>query len=322
MVSYVRNPGFIIFGPGGFLNLHSINAINTVALSSDLRKLSVLYVLAIVFYQIFARVRLDNMTAAAAALLICSAVGGIEPQYLFWPLVFILASGRVRAGVTYALFASSLYFLFFLIPGASTTKGESSTAYLPLRHLSFLGIPRGALEWFANSHVALDIWDPLANLVLPVAMCCFGLYLLVSRATPRYAPEESHLQPLGLRAIRTGIPYSAVMALATVVYSVYTNVNLIAMYQALQAGVRKYAFVHPIFNTSYWIGAHYFIVQRPWNAFVPGAWWGSILIFGPLLIALWGILACRHFSNSDAIIIRDDHRPFSKSSRKLKIRAR
>jgi hypothetical protein len=319
VVSYVRNPGFIIFGPAGFLHLHAINTINVVALSSDLRDLSITYVLAIVLYQIFARVPLDNMTAAAAALLICPAVGGIEPQYLFWPLVFILASGRVRAAVWYALSASSLYFLFFLIPGASTTKGESLAAYLPLRSLSFLGIPRGALEWFANSPVALDIWNPLANLVVPFAMCCFGIYLLVSRTSPEYALEESHLQPLGLSAIRTCIPYITAMVFTTVVYSVYTNVNLGAMYIALQAGVRKYGFVHPIFNTSYWLDVHYFTIRSPWNALVSGAWWGSILILGPLLMVLWGVLACRHFSDSDAIFKRDDARQFSGSSQQSPI---
>lgn len=310
VVSYGGIPGFTIFGPAKFWYLHALSAIpvarnlatQVATLSSDLRDLSIIYVLAIVLYQIFARVPLDKMTAAAAALLICPAVGGLAPQYLFWPLVFILASGRVRAAVLYALSASSLYFFFFLIPGASAAKGESVAAYLPLRSLSFLGVPRSALEWFANSPVALDIWNPFANLVVPIAMCCFGLYLLVSRTTPKYAPEESHLQPLGLRATRTSIPYVTAMVTATVVYSFYTVANYPAMYATLQAGVRKYGFVHPIFNASYWSDAYYFTTRSPWNALESGAWWGSILVLGPLLIALWGVLACRHFSNSDAVV--------------------
>ncbi len=314
VVSYVRSPGFVIFGPAGFLHLHAVTSINVVMVSADFRDLSIVYVLAIVLWQMFARVPLDKMTAAAAALLICPAVGGIEPQYLFWPLVFILASGRVRAAVWYALSASSLYFLFFLIPGASIAKGESSAAYLPLHSLSFLGVPRVALEWFANSSVALDIWNPLANLVVPFAMCCFGLYLLVSRTTPKYALEESHLQPLGLRAIRTCIPYITAMVIATVVYSVYTNDHINSMYATLDAGVRKYGFLHPIFNTSYWQNVHYFTIRSPWNAFISGTWWGSILILGPLLMTLWGVLACRHFSDSEAIIKRDDARQSSGSS--------
>ena len=110
-------------------------ATQILTVNTDLRDLSIIYVLAIVLYQVFARVPLDKMTAAAAALLICPAVGGLAPQYLFWPLVFILASGRVRAAIYYALSASSLYFVFFLIPGASAVKGESAAAYLPLRSL-------------------------------------------------------------------------------------------------------------------------------------------------------------------------------------------
>ena len=190
------------------------------------------------------------MTSAAAVLLICPAVGGLAPQYLIWPLVFILASGRLRAGILYALSASCLYFVFFLIPGASIVKGESVGAYLPLRSLSFLGIPRSALEWFANSSIALDIWSPLANLVVPVAMCCFGIYLLVSRTKPKYTPEESLLQPLELRAIRTSIPYVAAMVAATVTYSLYTNDKLSTLYALIDTSARKYAFSKAIFKAN------------------------------------------------------------------------
>ena len=314
VVSYAGAPGFTVFGPAKLWFLHALSAIpashNAAAqeliANSDLRDLSIIYVFAIVLYQVFTRVPLDKMTSAAAVLLICPAVGGLAPQYLFWPLVFILASGRVRAAVAYALSASSLYFVFFLIPGASAVKGESAAAYLPLRSLSFLGIPHSALEWFANSPVALDIWNPLANLVVPIAMCVFGLYLLVSRMTPKYAPEASHLQPLGLRAIRTCIPYVVAIVTAMVVYSLYTLHNFVTMYPVLDAGVRKYAFVHPIFNTYYWSEAFFFTTRSPWSALASGTWWGSILILGPLLIVLWGVFACRHFSSSDSMIKRVD----------------
>ena len=314
VVSYAGAPGFTVFGPAKLWFLHALSAIpashNAAAqeliANSDLRDLSIIYVFAIVLYQVFTRVPLDKMTSAAAVLLICPAVGGLAPQYLFWPLVFILASGRVRAAVAYALSASSLYFVFFLIPGASAVKGESAAAYLPLRSLSFLGIPHSALEWFANSPVALDIWNPLANLIVPIAMCVFGLYLLVSRRTPKYAPEASHLQPLGLRAIRTCIPYVAAIVTAMVVYSLYTLHNFVTMYPVLDAGVRKYAFVHPIFNTYYWSESFFFTTRSPWSALASGTWWGSILILGPLLIVLWGVFACRHFSSSDSMIKRVD----------------
>ena len=314
VVSYAGAPGFTVFGPAKLWFLHALSAIpashNAAAqeliANSDLRDLSIIYVFAIVLYQVFTRVPLDKMTSAAAVLLICPAVGGLAPQYLFWPLVFILASGRVRAAVAYALSASSLYFVFFLIPGASAVKGESAAAYLPLRSLSFLGIPHSALEWFANSPVALDIWNPLANLIVPIAMCVFGLYLLVSRRTPKYAPEASHLQPLGLRAIRTCIPYVVAIVTAMVVYSLYTLHNFVTMYPVLDAGVRKYAFVHPIFNTYYWSESFFFTTRSPWSALASGTWWGSILILGPLLIVLWGVFACRHFSSSDSMIKRVD----------------
>jgi hypothetical protein len=313
VLSYGGTPGFTVFGPANFYALHALaktQADLTIgAVTADFRDLSIIYVLAIVLYQIFARVPLDKMTAAAAALLICPAVGGLAPQYLFWPLVFVLASGRVRAAVAYALSASSLYFIFFLIPGASAAKGESVAAYLPLRSLSFLGIPRSVLEWFANSPVALDIWTPFANLVVPFAMCCFGLYLLISRSTPKHAPEVSPLQPLGLRAIRTCIPYVTSIVIAMAVFSFSTNHNLRAMYAILNAGVHKYGFVHQIFNASYWSSSLYFTTRTPWSYLVSGTWWGSMLVLGPLLIVAWGVFACRHFSSADATTMRDKAQP-------------
>lgn len=323
VISYGGTPGFTVFGPAKFYSLHAplhtTNVHLTVAaVTAEFRDLSIIYVLAIVLYQIFARVPLDKMTAAAAALLICPAVGGLAPQYLLWPLVFILASGRVRAAVYYALSASSFCFLFFLIPGATAAKGESVAAFLPLRSLSFLGIPRSVVEWFANSPVALDIWRPLADLVVPIAMCCFGLYLLISRSVPKYAPEESQLQPLGLRAIRTCIPYVSALVIATVTFSLYTNLHLRSMYATINAGVQKYAFAHAIFNARYWSNALYFTTRRPWNALESGTWWGSILFIGPLLIVLWGVFACRNFRNSDSVTVRVDSRQALLSRRRVR----
>jgi hypothetical protein len=312
VIDYAGTPGFTIFGPAKFYSLHAIATSNVnltvAAINSDFRGLSITVVIAIVLYQIFARVPLDKMTTAAALLLICPAIGGLAPQYLLWPLVFILASGRVRAATLYALSASSLYFLFFLIPGASAASGESSAALLPLRSLSFLGVPRSALDWFANSSVALDIWTPLANLVLPIAMCSLGFYLLVSRTSPHYTAEEGQLQPLGLRAIRTCIPYVTIMVIATVAYSLYTTHGPGALYATLDARVGQYAFLHPIFDARHWSRFFDFTTKSPWNALMSGAWWGSILVLGPLLIALWGVLASRHFSDSDAIVRLDDDR--------------
>lgn len=311
VVSY-GGAGFTVFGPSKFYFLHDPSAtsglFNVATVTTDLRDLSIVYVTAIVLWQIFAKVPLDKMTAAAAVLLISPAVGGLAPQYLLWPLVFILASGRLRAAVSYAASASFLYFMFFVIPGASVVKGESVGAYLPLRSLGFLGIPRSALEWLANSSIAVDIWSPIANLVVPVAMCCFGIYLLVARTRPKFVSEEGRMQPLELRAIRTSVPYVAAIVVATATYSVYTSHKLGSMYALIDAGVRKYAFAHAVFNARYWSSAFYFSSQSPWRDLVSGTWWGSVLIFGPLLILLWGIAAGRRFSSGDEVIKFNDTR--------------
>jgi hypothetical protein len=232
------------------------------------------------------------MSAAAAAVLICPAIGGLAPDYLFWPLVFILASGRLRMASAYAVISSSVFFLYFLIPGASYNPGVDLGALLPLRSLRFLGLPESALKWF-SSPVALDVWHSLANFVVPLAMCALGVYLLASRWPARAATHASVGEPLELRSIRTIVPYVALMVLVVIGYGAVATHDASALVSSITHGVNRYAFANPIFSWRRWSQYYFWTVRHPYRDILGGSWWGTILILGPLGIAIWGAFAVR-----------------------------
>ena len=290
-LEYAGQPGSTLFGPADLSIFHHLNTTQTSA-AMDFRQLAIIYVVAIAVYQLFARRPLDRMSAAAAVLLICPAIGGLAPQYLLWPLVFIMASGRLRMASVYAVIASFVYFLFFLIPGASYTPGENLGALLPLRALRFLGLPTAALRWFA-SPAAHDVWHPLANLFVPLAMCALGIYLLVSRRPERSGTQAKDLQPLELRSLRTIVPYTVLLVLVVLVYGMVSTHDAGGTIALIYHGVNRYAFAVPMYSWRFWTTHYFWTAKHPYRDILGGSWWGTILLLGPLSIAAWGAFAYR-----------------------------
>ena len=182
-LEYGGQPIKTLFGLSNLAIFHHFSSA-PAAVAGDFRQLAIFYVVAIAAYQLLARHPVDRMSAAAAAVLICPAIGGLAPDYLFWPLVFILASGRLRVASVYAVTSASVFFLYFLIPGASYNPGVDLGALLPLRSLTFLGLPVAAVKWFA-SPVATDVWHTLANLIVPRRhVRARGLSLVVASYRP------------------------------------------------------------------------------------------------------------------------------------------
>jgi hypothetical protein len=287
---YGGQPGAAVFGLADLrLFSHFIRSQTNVAL--DFREVAIVYVVAIAIYQLVARHPADRMSAAAAALLISPAIGGLAPQYLFWPFVFILASGRLRIASAYALVASSIYFLFFLIPGASYDPGENLGALLPLRSLRFLGLPLSSLKWLSTSS-ALDFWHPFSNLVVPLAMCALAIFLLVPRQQGHSAFDMDTEIPR-LPSLRTVIPYGVVTVLVVLIYGAVSTHDASTTVAAIREGVNRYAFIHPIYSWHHWWKNYFWATSHPYREILSGNWWDSILILGPLGIATWGAFAFR-----------------------------
>jgi hypothetical protein len=288
-LQYADQPQSTLFGLANLSVLRHFNTVHSSALQ-DLRHLAIVYVIGITVYQLVARRPVDRMSAAAALLLICPAIGGLSPQYLFWPLLFILASGRIRLASVYATISACVYFLFFLIPGASFNRGVNLGALLPLRSLQFLGLPIAALKWFARPAV-LSEWHVLANLIVPLAMCGLGVYLLVSQRIEREGLLAVQSEPLQLRSIRTIVPYTVIMVLIVFAYGLVSTHDARPTIASITRGVNHYAFAHPIFSWHLWSKYYFWTTQHPYRDVLGGNWWGTILVLGPLGIALWSVFA-------------------------------
>jgi hypothetical protein len=306
-LQYAGQPGATLFGPADLSIFRHLNSLHAQVLQ-DFRQLSFVYVFAIVVYQLIARKPVDRMTAAAAALLICPAIGGMAPNYLLWPFVFIIASGRLRIASVYAIVTSCLYFLFFLIPGASYNPGVNLGALLPLRSLRSLGLPLTSLRWF-SARAALDVWHPLANLVVPLAMCALGVFLLVSRPPDASVPQPATCEPLELRSVRTIAPYTALMVLVVIAYGMVSTHDVSATIAAIYHGVNDYAFARPIYSWRLWSTNYFWTAKHPYRDILGGSWWGTILVLGPLGIAAWGAFAIRASWRSTPRPRDVDHEP-------------
>jgi hypothetical protein len=292
VIGYGGAPGFIVFGPArlSFFNFLIHKQSNPI---SDFRTFAVFYVIGIVLYQVFSKTPLDTMTAAASMLLIAPAIGGLAAQYLVWPLVFMIAAGRLRLAVAYSAATSLLLLMYFLIPGSGIEPGENIGVFLPLHSLRFLGVPTSALHWAAITSFVHDVWLPILNLYVPVAMCALALYLLTSkwRATP--TKEGLHLSPLELRATRVCVPYVALLIVTVVTYSLEPTHVKKALIGVVQTGFTHYALLRTIYLWSAWHKLIFWAVSTPYKDVQGGAWWGTIIVWGPILILLWCYFALR-----------------------------
>jgi hypothetical protein len=291
VISYGGSPGFIVFGPARLSFFHFLSQKQSTPIS-DFRTLAVFYVIGIVLYQVFSKTPTDTMAAAASMLLIAPAIGGLAAQYLVWPLVFMIAAGRLRLAVAYSAVTSFLLLMFFLIPLSSIEPGENIGAFLPLHSLRFLGVPTSALHWAATTSFAHEVWLPILNLYLPIAMCALALYLLTSKW--RATPSEMGLQvnPVELRATKVCVPYVALLIVTVLTYSIEPTHVKRALVGAVQKGLTHYAFLRSIYSWSTWQQVLW-TVTTPYKDVQGGTWWGTIIVIGPILILLWSYFALR-----------------------------
>jgi hypothetical protein len=294
VISYGGAPGFIVFGPARLTFFRFLTHLQSNAtVIGDFRTLAVMYVFGIVLYQVFSKTPIDTMTAAASMLLIASAIGGLAPQYLIWPMAFMLAAGRLRLAVAYSVTTTLLLVLYFWIPGSALETGENIGAFLPLHSLRFLGVPTSALHWAATTSFTNEVWLPILNLYVPLAMCAVALYLLTSkwRATP--SKEGLLLDPMQLRATRACVPFVAILIVAVATYYFEPTHVKAALIGVVQQGFTHYAFSRSIYLWSAWHQIVFWTVSTPYKDVQGGAWWGSVIVVGPVLALLWSYFAIR-----------------------------
>ena len=127
----------------------------------------------------YARRRLDAMTASLVAFLLVLGLAGLGPQYLFWPVPFLLLSGRLVMAGFYNVLVAVFLLLYYLNPLASYLPGENMATFALLEPLRWamppaawtdgrlLGIVRllgnCAIPLFSLGAVGRILWQALAR---------------------------------------------------------------------------------------------------------------------------------------------------------------
>lgn len=130
--------------------------------------------------------RISSFRFVAAAFLMVLGLSGLGPQYLLWPLPFLLVSERLAVPAVFGFLSGVFLILYYLCPTASYIPGENLGTFVPLNSLFWLLPPT---TWFDTR--LLPLVQALGNLVLPLA--CLGLlYLTLRRRNDRAACLTVH----------------------------------------------------------------------------------------------------------------------------------
>jgi hypothetical protein len=138
----------------------------------------------------YARRRLDGFTAAVAAFLLVLGLAGLSPQYLFWPVPFLLLSRRLVMAAFYNVLVGVFLLLFYLNPMASYYAGENMATFALLEPLAWAMPPA---SWTDDN--LLMLVRLLGNYVIPLfALAAVGRILWQAL---RRGPGEVEPAPLG-----------------------------------------------------------------------------------------------------------------------------
>src|ERR1035438_986200 len=83
------------------------------------------------------------------------------------------------------------------------------------------------------------------------------------------------------------------LIVAVLTYSLEPTHVKKALIGVVQTGLTHYGFLRTIYSWSTWFRVLFWTVSTPYKDVQGGAWWGSIIVVGPILILLWSYLALR-----------------------------
>ncbi|MGA2183339.1 MAG: hypothetical protein ABSH47_09935 [Bryobacteraceae bacterium] len=131
---------------------------------------------------------------------------GIAPQYLAWPVPFLLISGRLRLASVYTAVATLFLLLFYANPWATLEHFSNVGVLAPLRVAAWLAPPQ-----FLTGRELLPLIHVLGNLVIPV--CALTMAVLVFYRSRRPGVERQSLVA-AVWYTAPILPITAVIALA------------------------------------------------------------------------------------------------------------
>lgn len=127
--------------------------------------------------------KLTAMDAALLFYLCCVATTGLSPQYLLWPLPFLLVTRRLRLAALYTAAATAFLLLYYANPWTSFYAFENLGVFAPLRSFSWL-LPPAVLE----KRDLLPVVHALGNVVLPA--CAMLVAALVIKSGLERTAEQ------------------------------------------------------------------------------------------------------------------------------------
>lgn len=128
----------------------------------------------------FYRGKIAFADAVLLTFLIILAVSGISPQYLFWPVALLLATGRLAAAAVYVLAASLFYLFYYMHPAASFMAGENMATFAALKSFAWAMPPAYLTEPRFLAPIKL-----LGNYLLPaLSLVLAGMVLLRPGGAP------------------------------------------------------------------------------------------------------------------------------------------
>ena len=109
------------------------------------------------------RGKVGRFEAALFSLSLPLGVAGIAPQYLLWPVPYLLVTRMFRLGALYNLVTVAFLVVYYMMPSASYIPNENMGAFAALRGFSWLMPPQAI-----GAGLPARLLHFVGNLVIPV----------------------------------------------------------------------------------------------------------------------------------------------------------
>jgi hypothetical protein len=151
-------------------------------LESDVKRTYSLAVIALLI-PLYWKARLTRFEAVLLSFCAILGLSGLAPQYLFWPLPFLLVCRRFRFAALYGVITGVFLVIYYAHPGPIGTSMENLGAFAPLRALAWL-TPDAA--WLEGKRVTLIVFG---DALLPLSLLGYFAWCLVRVAQRVSLPQ-------------------------------------------------------------------------------------------------------------------------------------
>lgn len=156
----------------------------------SLQRFRLFWVMPLMFVLAFAfhHRKLTALETILAFYLLSLGVMGYSPQYLLWPVPFLMATNRFRPASVYTAVTTLFLLLYYANPLASYLPYENMATFVPLRSFPYLAPPSTLTgPWL------LPVVHVLGNIAVPAVAFTIGILI----ARKRFAERAKDVAPAG-----------------------------------------------------------------------------------------------------------------------------